>query len=210
MFKPKATQEERQTLFQTARFVLYFAAVYALTLLIWQLSSLYRAETFVEHGIVENIQLLFLLTAGGVFWIESYFLKQESPLLLLFGALCFFAFCRELDNYFEKLIPIISWKFCFLFPAVALVNLYRHRSKARSVVLSFLRTPAFYLMFTAVIICIPVAQCLGHKPMLAQVLGGEVDARLARRIIEESLEVIGYFLLLLSAIECFVNSRRKK
>jgi len=210
MLKLKVTHEEQKILYQTIRFVLYFALICTLSILIWGLSSIYHKETFLEYGIIENIQFLLLLFTGCIFWAESYFLKEKGPLLLLFASLCFLAFCRELDGLFDSLLPIISWKFGFLFPILALSNLYRHRKKMRPIVFSFLKTPTFYLMFTATIICIPVAQCLGHKPMLATIMDNANDVWLARRIIEESLEIIGYFLLLLSTIECYINLTQKK
>ncbi len=54
---------------------------------------------------------------------------------------------------------------------------------------------------------------IGHRTFIADVLGESCDARVVRRLIEESIEFIGYILLLLSAVECyfsFIKSGKKK
>ena len=57
---------------------------------------------------------------------------------------------------------------------------------------------------------IPVAQCLGHRSYLQDLLSNPYyDVSLIRRILEESIELIVYFIILLSSVESFVEFSRK-
>ena len=96
----------------------------------------------------------------------------------------------------------------------------------------FLSSPAFYLMVTAMMVIGPVAQCVGHKPMIKNAVGVtvdlytnktvqqledahldislNVDIRSIRRLFEESTEFMGYTLIILSALELFFLLRKKR
>ena len=58
------------------------------------------------------------------------------------------------------------------------------------------------MMMTAVVIIIPVAQCLGHRSFLVDLMGDDnLNAFLMRRILEEPIELLGYVQILLASIE---------
>ena len=173
------------------------------------LANLYREETFREYGVVENIQLGFLIVSAGIFTWESFIFKKHAALLLFLASLCALGSCRELDGFFDDNLPIVSWKFGFLFPVAALINLWRNRKIARESFFQFLETPAFNLMFMAVLIGLALAQVLGHRSFIATVLGEEKSARAVRRILEEGTEVVAYFLIFLSTFECYFSFKKK-
>ena len=56
------------------------------------------------------------------------------------------------------------------------------------------------MMLFALALIIPIAQCLGHKPFLANVLS-ESHIGKVKEFIEESIETVGYFVLLCSSFE---------
>ena len=130
-------------------------------------------------------------------------------MLYFLASLCALGACRELDSFFDSNLPIISWKFGFLFPIAAIIGLYRQRKNARESVFYFLETPAFNLMFTAVLIGLVLAQVLGHRSFIEAALGNKADARAIRRILEEGSEVVAYFLIFLSTIECYFSFKKK-
>ena len=202
--------KEKQTLAQVARQLIYFFLTICFALFLWYLAYYYRGETFTEFGIVENIQLVILLASGWIFVAEAFFLQKDSAILLLLASLCFLGACREVDSFFDAYLPVISWKFGYFFPIIAVINLWRQGEKAIKSLFYFFETPAFNLMCAALLIVVSLAQVLGHRSFIATVLGSEADARAVRRIIEEGAEIIGYFLIFLSTIECYFNLRSKK
>lgn len=62
------------------------------------------------------------------------------------------------------------------------------------------------MIVLAVTIIIPIAQCTGHRPFVTSVLGPDRVTSI-KELIEESIEAIGYFLILLSSLECFFGLR---
>lgn len=203
--------KEKIILFTAFRQFFYMIAILGFIILIDYIARIYTSAVFAEGGIIENIQLLLLALAGITFMIAGYQSKHYRPLFLFCASLCCFAFFRELDGLFDKLLPVIKWKFVFIAPALSLYYLYKKRKKTYKYFYQFLSSSAFYMMCSAIIIAIPLAQRLGHKPFIKKALS--VDASYytpIRRLIEESIECVGYFILLLSAIECLIIFRDKK
>ena len=201
--------QEKNVLGKACRQMFYFGLTIVAILSLYPLANLYHAETFQEFGLVENIQLGLLITSAFIFIGESFVLKKHSAILLFLASLCILGACRELDSFFDKNLPVISWKFGFLFPIAAVINLYRQRKNARESFFHFLETPAFNLMFTAVLIGLALAQVLGHRKFIETVIGEGMNARIVRRLLEEGAEVIAYFLILLSSVECYFSFRKK-
>ena len=203
------TQSEKQMAIVLMRHFIYFCLTIGFIFFIHLLTKIYRNYTFIEFGIVENVQLILLFLSGFIFVLYACLWPTERPLFFTLSSLCFFAVCRELDSFFDKALPMISWKF-FLFPLSAGIYVVCYWRTSRKLLFEFVKTPAFNLMLTALLLCIPVAQIFAHRPFIAIALGTETDARSVRRLIEEGLEVIGYFLIFLSTIECYFSVIRKK
>ena len=195
------TEKEQQIILKVTRQGFYFTILLAVVLSLWRLSDYYKTETFAEYGLIENMQLCTLLLSTGIFLYSAIKNVFYRPVLFLCAGLTSFCCVRELDSFFEALIPVISWKFAFLFPLTALFYLYKKRRNFREMLLHFLGSTAFDLMFTAMIIFIPLAQCIGHRSFIEDATGRIGNLSLIRRLIEESMELIAYVLILLSAVE---------
>ncbi len=120
-----------------------------------------------------------------------------------------YTFFHDNDSLFDTLIPFISWKFCYLFPLTALVYLYQKRKSLKKPLLLFCTSPAFYMMCSAMFIFIPLAQAIGNRSFISTVLPDAHDIILMRRFIEESAEVLAYFLLLISSLEFYISLLKK-
>ena len=206
----KFTNKEKNIFSCTLRIGFYFILTIGFAYLLRFIASIYQENTFIEFGIVENLQLSLLVFCAFVFLFQSVLFKQQKALLWFFAALCGFALIRELDSFFEKNIPFISWKFCYLLPFIAGLNLIKNRKKLKKNIFSFCSTPAFSLMCTAMFIFIPVAQIIGNKSFISYTLPTDSDLILIRRFIEESCESIAYFLLLLSGTEIYFSLKKEK
>lgn len=199
-------QENEKTVFLRAlRQALYILAVLVFIIIMDYAARFFQTNAFAEHGIIENIQLGILALTAVTFSLTAFKNADYRAIFLFCASLCVFAFLRELDGFFEKIFPIIKWKFAFIFPIIALYNLYKKRYQIRPYFFNFLSSSAFYMMSSAIIIAIPLAQRLGHKPFIRTIL--QVDSihhAAIRRMTEETIESVGYFLLFLSAIECII------
>ncbi len=199
------TTSQRRIFFNCFRQMLYFIFSLGFVFFLRVLSAFYRDKTFLEHGIVENLQLLLLSLGAFSFLFQGLINKKFRPLLYAFSSLFLFALCRELDSFFEKNIFFIGWKFAYLFPLLSGIYLYTKRKRLKNILLLFCTSPVFYMMCTAMFIFIPLAQAIGNRGFIASVLPDASDVILMRRFIEESGEIMAYFILLLSSLEFYIS-----
>ena len=194
------TATEKTTILSAVRQLLYCAGCFGVTFLQYAIAAACKEKTFDENGIVENFQLGELLLACALFLVVSLRRKDLHKLGIVFASLCAFAACRELDALFDDCIPIIGWKFAFLFIAAATVYTFINWKRTHEEIFCFLRSSAFPMMCFVLLIVLPVAQCIGHRSFVANVLQMDHIGSI-KEFIEESIETIGYFILLCSAIE---------
>ena len=201
------TATEKTTILAAVRQLLYCAGCFGVTFLQYAIAAACKEKTFDENGILENFQLGELLLACALFLVVSLRCKDLHKLGIVFASLCAFAACRELDALFDDCIPVIGWKFAFLFIAAATVYAFLNWKRTHDEIFCFLRSSAFPMMCFVIIIVIPVAQCIGHRSFVANVLQMDHIGSI-KEFIEESIETIGYFILLCSAIELLCQPPR--
>ena len=204
------SETEKTTCFNLFRLGIYFLLLMGLAFGMWGIARVYGTQTFEEYGLVENLQIGMLILSGILFLCVGGHSSFCRPLSFFFASLTFFASIRELDAFFDAALPTISWKFAFVFPLLGMGYLFENRRQIRQLIFNFLNSPAFYLMLSAIIIFLPLAQCIGHKQMIIDALGGAQNAIYVRRLVEESMELMAYTLILFSAIElCWVKKKDK-
>ena len=201
------TDTDKSTIFSTIRQFLYCAGCFGVMFLQHAIAAVCKDKTFDENGILENLQLGELLLACALFLCVSFICKNFHNLGVVFASLCAFAACRELDSFFDDHIPLIGWKFAFLFVVLAIGYAMKNWRQTREELLLFFRHPSFPMMCCAMTVIIPVAQCIGHRSFVVNVLQVEHVGSI-KEFIEESIETVGYFILICSAIELFWHSRQ--
>ena len=97
-----ATEVEKQSCFRLFRLMMYFLVLVGLVFGIWGLAHYYKTQIFEEYGPVENLQILALFVATGVFLYNAVKNSFYRPLSLFFSSLTAFAFIRELDVFFDR------------------------------------------------------------------------------------------------------------
>lgn len=201
--------DEKRTLFNLCRHAAYIVVQMAVVFGLWGLGALFKEGLIEEYGVLENIQLSVLgLTAALLLGEAAAHARYRAILFAL--AMCIIAaFIRELDAFFDAHLPVISWKFCFLFPILGAAVLRKQICRDRAPLFEFFRSSSFGIMLMAFITIVPLAQCIGHRHFIIDVLGTEEDPRLIRRFLEEPFELMGYIQILLAAIEFYFELIRK-
>lgn len=188
----------------------YFALMILFALGMWKAGDIYKSIAVQEHGILETAQSAILFTAALCYIINAMRAKACRSLLWMLGMILMLALVREQDAYFDDLIPVIGWKWGWIFPVIGGIILYRDKAQLLREGTRFIQSNAFHMMICAAVVMIPVAQCLGHRSYLQDLLSNPYyDISLIRRILEESIELIVYFIILLSSVESFVEFSRK-
>ncbi len=188
----------------------YFGLMILFALGMWKAGDIYKSIAVQEHGILETAQSAILFTAALCYIINAMRAKACRSLLWMLGMILMLALVREQDAYFDDLIPVIGWKWGWIFPVIGGIILYRDKAQLLREGTRFIQSNAFHMMICAAVVMIPVAQCLGHRSYLQDLLSNPYyDISLIRRILEESIELIVYFIILLSSVESFVEFSRK-
>ena len=203
------TDKQKNTLFKALRQFAYFVGVLGGIFGLHLLSYIFHGKTFDEFGIAENIQLLLLILSGSIFWFESRHNPSFELVLKCLASLCFLASCRELDAFFDRTIPFVSWRIGFIFPLFACWQAVLRKKEFIRQCLIFFENPAFYMMCAAMFVIIPVAQCIGHGPFVSAVLGDR-QVRDIKEFFEESCETLGYLMILFSSVEVYFDILKKK
>ena len=202
--------EDKQTYGAAIRQGIYLIILTLIVFLFWRVSDVYKSATVQEYGLFETAQSVVIFLTALSFGIQAARNKTYRAILLLLCGLALAALVREQDAYLDKTIPYIGWTWCWLFPMTGLVILIRQLRKETATLTHFLSSHAFHMMMTAIIIIIPIAQCLGHRGFLADLLGTPgIDSHLVRRIMEEPIELLGYIQILLASIETALEVHRK-
>lgn len=201
-------EKEVQIVWRVVRQVIYFGLVFAFIFQLHFFARIYGADTFEENGMVENVQLSFLILSACCFGLLSYIFPKYRTILLGLASCSLFASCRELDSVFDRVVPIVHWKFAYLFPIIAVVYAWRHWKETKTTLLKFFNFPAFYMLYLAGVIILPLAQCIGHGSFVRAVLHNNVAD--IKEFFEESMETVGYFIILLSSVEMAFNLKNEK
>lgn len=199
-------KNRRQLFFTQARQIGYVGVLSLSVLALWKLADIYKSELIVENGIVEIAQTVVLLLTTVSLCVQAYFNRLYRPLMLLLAALAFSAAIREQDSFLDAHLPLIGWKFAWIFPAAALFYISRNWRRNLRMFTEFLRSNSFSMMITALTIIIPVAQLLGHRSFLCDLLLiPDSDGVLIRRVLEEPIELMGYLQILLATAEFHIE-----
>lgn len=201
-------QNEKTVINHLLRQFIYFGLIFAFIFGVHFMARIYGADTFEEGGVVEDTQLILLLVSTLAFLFLGCQTRDFKNILVLLASCSLFAACRELDSTFDRLVPVVHWKFAFLFPVAAIAYAWKNYKMTIAAAFRFFKMPAFYMMYLAIILILPVAQCIGHGPFVKSVLGPDRVADI-KEFYEEAMEVVGYFIIFLSTVELRFNLKEK-
>jgi hypothetical protein len=163
---------------------------------------------FKEGGIVEWLQLATLgvsaamLMAAAMRWVPG---TKILPVALAFVAML--AMIRECDAMLDQAIAAGGWKTPAAVVVVADILLAWHNKEVFGRELAkFAATPVFAMMWAGLMVVI-YAQITGHDPFLKPLLG-DGYTRDYKRLLEECLEMLGYFFILAGSLELFFSTRQ--
>ena len=195
---------DKRILYAFMRQLAYLAGCFAIILLQHMAAGKFLTETYEEHGFIEFFQLFELVLAVIMFLLAARKCVEMRTLFNVFALLVMFAVSRELDSFLDTYLPIVGWKAGFCFIAVGAWLSFRQKDKILGEALSFIESREFIMMLCSVMLIIPIAQCLGHKSFIANVLADSHVGEM-KELYEESIETMGYFILLCSSIEVFLR-----
>ena len=162
---------------------------------------------FRESSDIENIQALLLLATVACYIFAYLVGRNRTPLLLLLAALTCCALIREFDAFLDNLFPALGWQFFVAGILVFALGLsIKKRKQLLPDIYRFARTRSFGILWVGFIITVAFSQLVGHREFLESLMGDDYE-RGYKRVIEESCELLGYFIFLLGSWETIVQVR---
>lgn len=196
------------------RYILYFAGVAFTTGLLTYLETNYpgtlklhiivsESDRFgtSEYSPVEIIQPVMLaLGCLLMAWVVKY-CPSQRPVAIPFGGLALAFIIRELDYFLDRLVADNVWQ-VLVAVAGALVITYTYRQRKRMKIAwgRIWPSPGIALLFAGAVIIFAFVRLVGHEPLWMAILGEDYQ-RVVKLAVEEFIELCGYFLWLIGAIE---------
>ena len=154
-----------------------------------------------EFSPVENLQpallaICVLLCA----WVARFYSSQR-PVALGLGGLGLACMVRELHFFFDQRVADNFWQVLVaIILALLIVYLYRHRKRFRIAWLRLWPSPGLTLLFAGAVILFVFVQIVGHEPLWMAILGDDYR-RIVKLAVEEFIELMGYYLVLIGTLE---------
>ena len=203
----RLSEENRGALAIGARQLLYMLVCIGVMLVQHAAARHYHADTYAENGLVENMQFVLLFASCIVFLAHAVINRKDRTMLLILSGLCALGGCREMDRILDALIPVVSWKIGILFVVAPCIWAATRFEEAIESLSRFLRSRCFVMLCGAFTIVLVLAQLIGHKSYLAAVLVDLEHFGTIKEMVEESIETIGYVIILLASIESWFKSQ---
>lgn len=183
-----------------ARFTGYTLAVFGLTLSLPLVIGHGDIIIFKENGPIEWFQCVVLAASSAVFVFGGYRLPDLREVFTLLALISVFAAIRELDGFLDRMVPWAGWKVGFLALLFAVGLAYQKSDLISRQLPLFLASRGFVILWAGFLIAVPVGQLVGHGAFLQMVMGDDYN-RDYKRAIEETLETLGYLLVLVGSFE---------
>ncbi|MFW6284156.1 MAG: hypothetical protein ACOC1H_02065 [Desulfosalsimonas sp.] len=162
---------------------------------------------FKEGGIVEWLQLAVLGISAAVMFAAA---RRRVPGTKIFPIITAFvtmlAMVRECDALLDDALPAGGWQApAAVLVVTALLLAWYNRDTFGRQLKQMAQTQTFALMWAGLAVVI-YGQLTGHGPFLEPLMGDDY-VRDFKRILEECLEMLGYFMLFAGSIELFFETR---
>ncbi len=190
------------------RFGCYTLILMLLLLLVPRVVEHGDVSLFREHGPVEWLQVVLLVLAGGMFYVASLRYARFRQSMILLVMVCIYAVIRELDATLDSLIPVVGWKVGALIPLYAIFYIHRHRHALFPQLEEIVTARFFGMLWMSFVVAVPIGQLVGNGHFLSMVMGDDYN-RLYKRVIEETCELMGYLLIVISSVEMHVQLTRR-
>jgi hypothetical protein len=160
---------------------------------------------FGENSITEIMQELFLFLSGILFLFIGRTDRELKAISNLIALFFFMSFIREFNNqidfWFWLVLPLF-----FLFGWLAI----RDRNKLLPSTTMLMEIPAFAYLITGFLVTFVFSRFFGRTSFWMALLGEDYN-RWAKNAAEEGIELLGYTLFFIAAIEIlwFVYNRKK-
>jgi hypothetical protein len=191
-----------------ARLILYGGCMVIVALLVTAEGYLKGADSiYSEHSIVEYSQTACLLIAAAFFYAGARRSDHWRALCVGFTFAATIAAVREQDSFLDRHVFDGAWQIIVFGLVVGLVvYLKRHGRGVGGQVTSYAETRGAGLLLGGFLVVFVFSRLFGKQTFWKAVMGDGYQ-RVVKNIAEEGVELVGYSLLTLAAVETWMQLR---
>jgi hypothetical protein len=188
------------------RFSLYFAIFSIVLIVMLRLLCRFGFTAIIkEDGILEWLEFLWLLLSSLFIFFAARRTTRYSSLFAVLWLVPLIAGARELDAEFDRLFHG-AWVIPAGFLALLVLNrISKCYSSLKAELLRFIQSQQMVFLSLGFFIVVVFAQVSGRQAVWHTLLG-EHYVRDVGRFVEEYLEFLGYIIILVGSIECYVQA----
>jgi hypothetical protein len=202
------------------RYIAYFVGITFLTWMLTQLEVSFPgslelqvienpSDTFgtSEYSPLEIIQPLILGVCGLLMaWVARY-CPSQRPIAIPFGGVALTFLISELSFFLNHyVVNNLGQVFIVIVSALVIVYTYRARRRLRIAWARVWPSPAVAMIFTGAVISFAFVRLVGQEQLWMSILGSDYQ-HVVKVAVEEFIELIGYMLWLVGAIEYTYQAR---
>jgi hypothetical protein len=202
------TKEEKVTVISVLiRLSIYTTMITAFALSLKTIIIHEGLDAFYEGHWVENLQMLLLALTAIIYGaIAKLSAKDHGVLAKAMALLAIFAVVREGDAFWDRVIPVLGWELLgTVVFAVLVYVIVQGRQYFPRQVATFMGMRGMTLAWAGFMVAIPLAQIVAHGPLFQLIMGAEY-MNTFKRMIEETLELVGYMMIFFSSVEHFYQT----
>lgn len=160
-----------------------------------------------EYSPIEALQPALLALCVLLYALIAKDYPSQRPIAFAFGGLALACIVRELHYFFDRQVADNFWQFLVgIILALLIVYTLRHRKRLRIAWLRLWPSPGITLLFAGASVLFVFVQIIGHEPLWVAILG-DGYARIAKLAVEEFIELIGYYFVVIGTLEYFYQVR---
>jgi len=191
------------------RIIFYGGYLLALSLVFMYDAQPQDFDKFGEASLTERFQEFTVLLIATIFWSTGYFNKLIRPLAYLIAGFFSAAYVREHDAFFDENLFDGGWQLiAYTIVALTLYFVYRYRSSLMQSILNFVESKSFGFLMSGFIVTFFYSRLYGEGYMWRAMMEDRYF-RGVKNASEESIELLGYSIILFGAIEFVLWSHKK-
>jgi hypothetical protein len=202
------------------RYIFYFIGIALLTWMLTQLEISFPGSLKLhvmanpgdqfgtsEFSPIEIIQPLILGVCGSLMaWVANY-CPSQRPIAFPFGGIALAFLISELGYFIDYyLIKNLGQVLIAIASALVIVYTYRARKRLRIAWGRVWPSPGLALIFSGAVIMFAIVRLVSQEHLWMSILGGGYQP-VVKLAVEEFIELIGYFLWLIGAIDYTYQAR---
>lgn len=163
--------------------------------------SLLTRSEYSEHSATEKMQDAFAFLISMLFLVGAWLSKSLRPAAIIVATLAGMMFIREFDAFLDENLFDGAWQVLVLIViAASTIYLFKQPYPVKPSMVEFSRLSSAGIFLSGFLVIMAFSRLIGRGSFWEAVMG-DAYMRVVKNIAEEGTELMGYALLLISAVE---------